>query len=67
MPKSVLDAIKLGLWNFEPTEAEQTSYDATRAMPGTKEKVEVLASRVREGLPLWHERDRTEYDDELDI
>ena len=64
MPKSVLDAIKLGFWNFEPTEVEQASYHATRAMPGTKEKVEVLASRVQDGLPLWHERDRTDYDDE---
>lgn len=66
MPKSVLDAIKMGLWDFEPTAVEQTNYDATRAMPGSKEKIEILASRAREGLPLWHESDRTDYDEEPD-
>jgi hypothetical protein len=28
-------------------------------MPGTDEKLEVLAERVRAGLPLWHGNDRT--------
>jgi hypothetical protein len=35
-------------------------------MPGSKEKIEVLASRAREGLPLWHEHDRIDYDDQPD-
>mgnify|MGYP006969510166 CR=1 FL=1 len=63
MPRSVLDAIKSGDWEFEPTEVEVSEYEATRAMPGTREKIEVLASRAREGLPLWHDCDRTDYDD----
>ena len=67
MPRSVLDAIKMGFWNFEPERVEESNYRATRAMPGTKEKIEVLASRAREGLPLWHNQDRTEYDDEPDF
>ncbi len=58
MPKSVLEAIRMGLWDFEPPEVESSDYDGTDAMPGTREKLEVLAERVRAGLPLWHPRDR---------
>ena len=63
MPKSVLEAIKLGLWDFEPAEVPATDYDRTDAMPGTKAKLDVLASRVRSGLPLWHPEDRDEVDE----
>ncbi len=62
MPKSILEAIKLGLWEFEPTEVESGRYDATEAMPGTKEKLGVLAERVASGLPLWHPNDREDLD-----
>ncbi len=58
MPKSVLEAIRMGLWDFEPPEVGSSDYDGTDAMPGTREKLEVLAERVRAGLPLWHPRDR---------
>ena len=58
MPKSVLEAIKLGLWEFEPPEVESEEFDATGAMPGTKDKLQILAERAREGLPLWHPEDR---------
>ena len=63
MVKSVLEAIKQGVWDFEPQTVEEKSFDATRAMPGTDEKLEVLAERVRSGLPLWHGGDRTDYDE----
>ena len=63
MPKSVLEAIKLGLWEFEPPEVEEDNFDATGAMPGTKDKLKVLADRVHEGLPLWHSADREDLDD----
>jgi hypothetical protein len=56
----------MGLWDFEPTGVEQECYNETVAMPGSKEKIEVLASRAREGLPLWHEHDRIDYDDQPD-
>ena len=36
MPKSVLEAIKLGLWDFEPADVPAAEYDRTDAMPGTK-------------------------------
>lgn len=60
MPKSILDAIKMGLWDFEPREVDCSQFDAADAMPGTREKLEVLAQRVKKGLPLWHEEDRTD-------
>lgn len=63
MPRSVLEAIKIGLWDFEPTEVPPGEYDRTDAMPGTKAKLSVLADRVRCGLPLWHPEDRDELDE----
>ncbi len=61
--KSVLEAIKAGEWNFEPDRVDESHYHATRAMPGTNEKLTVMAARVEAGLPLWHGHDRMEYDD----
>jgi len=58
VPKSVLDAIKMGLWEFEPPEVDCDYYSATGAMPGTKDKLVIMAERVRNGLPLWHPLDR---------
>jgi hypothetical protein len=64
VPTSVLEAIKLGLWDFEPhEEAAAEQFEATRAMPGTPDKLDVLAERVRLGQPLWHPADRQDYDD----
>src|SRR5262245_43558942 len=34
---------------------------ATQATAGTREKLEVLAERVRRGEPLWHDNDRADY------
>lgn len=58
MPKSVLEAIKIGLWDYEPPEVDPTQFDSTDAMPGTRAKLDVLAERVAAGLPLWHPNDR---------
>jgi hypothetical protein len=63
MPKSVLDAIRQGIWDFEPMFEEQAGFESTGAMPGTREKLEALAERLRRGLPLWHPLDRQEYDE----
>ena len=65
MPRSILEAIKLGLWEFEPSEVAEEKFDATGAMPGTKDKLAVLADRVHDGLPLWHSEDREDLDDPL--
>ena len=72
MPRSLLEAIKQGDWNFEPSEAGATVQldgpkdgvpKATTAMPGTAEKLGVLAERLQRGLPLWHPADRRSYND----
>ncbi len=60
MPKSILEAIKMGLWDFEPPEVEFSKFSASDAMPGTEKKLQVLAERVRRGLPLWHTSDRND-------
>ena len=67
MPKSVLEAIKMGFWDFEPPEVDSSRFDCTEAMPGTKAKLEVMAARVQGGLPLWHPRDRDEVDDPIQV
>ncbi len=58
MPNTVLEAIKMGLWDFEPKDVETEEFDACGAMPGTPAKLVALAERVRLGLPLWHPADR---------
>lgn len=60
MPKSVLEAIKMGIWDFEPAEIEFHRFEASNAMPGTNEKLRILAERARCGLPLWHVKDRND-------
>ena len=62
MPRSILEAIKIGIWDFEPPEVALHKYDATDAMPGTREKLDALARRLESGLPLWHLDDRSEVD-----
>lgn len=58
MPRSVLEAIKMGIWDYEPPEVEYSEFEPADAMPGTKEKLSILAERARRGLPLWHIYDR---------
>lgn len=62
MLKSVLEAVKEGQWDYEPPSVACDRFDACDAMPGTAEKVETMAERVRSGLPLWHLADRCELD-----
>lgn len=66
MPQSVLEAIRLGIWDFEPGSGPMVRIRPTGAMPGSNEKLEVLAERLRMGLPLWHPADRMSYDDETE-
>ncbi len=63
MRDSVLDAIRNGQWDFEPEIVEPGEYDSTGSLPGSKDKIEILADRARQGLPLWHPSDRRSYDD----
>ena len=63
MLRSLLEAIKQGDWNFEPPARPIAEVKATAALPGTVEKLDVLADRLQQGLPLWHPRDRRSFDD----
>ena len=58
MPSSIIEAIKLGFWNYDPDESPPRKSEATEALPGTKEKLEILAERLEKGEPLWHPSDR---------
>ena len=64
MPRSLLEAIKLGNWEYEPAGQDATELPPTVAMPGSKEKLAILAERLQQGLPLWSESDRRTYNDE---
>ena len=63
MPESVLEAIRQGNWDFEPETVKEDEFDSTHALPGSDEKIKLLATRALEGLPLWHPDDRRSYDD----
>lgn len=65
MPNTVLEAIKMGLWDFEPKEVGGNEFKACGAMPGTPTKLMILAERVRLGLPLWHPSDRQDCEEEM--
>lgn len=66
MAESILEAIRDGQWDYEPDPVPREGYDSTFALPGTDEKLEILADRVRDGLPLWHPEDRVTWDDSDD-
>jgi hypothetical protein len=61
--RSVLEAIKQGDWDFEPEAPATSEAPGTAALPGTAEKLDVLAERLRSGVPLWNSTDRRSYDD----
>lgn len=63
MAQSILEAIKHGHWDYEPEFRIKDDFLSTGALPGTQEKVDTLADRVRQGLPLWHPEDRRTFDD----
>jgi len=60
VPRSILDAVKMGLWDFEPPEVDSEEFSASNAMPGTKEKLADMAQRVQLGLPIWNKNDRND-------
>lgn len=54
---NIMDSIRInGNDNYYPR--ENPYEEPTTALPGSEEKVEVLADRVRRGVPLWHPHDR---------
>ena len=67
MPNTVLEAIRLGRWDFEPEVVESEEFDACQAMPGTPAKLTALAERLQRGLPLWHPDDRLDCDEQEEL
>ena len=45
--------------DFVPAVSEE--FVATDAPAGSRAKLDTLADRVRQGLPLWHPEDRCDY------
>lgn len=45
--------------DFVPRETED--FAPTAAPAGSAEKIDVLARRIAQGLPLWHPDDRSDY------
>ena len=45
--------------DFVPVETED--FVGTDAPAGSRAKIQILAERVRQGAPLWHEDDRSDY------
>jgi hypothetical protein len=45
--------------DFVPSESDE--FEATDAPAGSKAKLDILAARVLQGLPLWHAEDRSDY------
>jgi hypothetical protein len=46
--------------DFLPAE-EADDFAATDAPAGSRAKIDILAQRVMQGLPLWHSSDRSDY------
>ena len=44
--------------DFAP--AASSDFRPTDAPAGSPEKIEVLRERVKQGLPLWHDKDRVD-------
>ena len=63
MPESVIEAIRQGIWDFEPEESNEVDYESTNCLPGSNEKLRVLAERLENGEPLWHPSDRITFRD----
>ena len=45
--------------DFSPVET--IDFVSTSAPAGSQAKIEILRSRVEQGVPLWHEDDRSDY------
>jgi hypothetical protein len=41
--------------------AATNEFSATDAPAGSRAKLDVLAERIRKGMPLWHPEDRCDY------
>ena len=63
MANSILEALKMGLWEFQPHTVDFSELEASDAMPGEREKLDILAEHLRRDLPIWHVGDRPDRND----
>lgn len=61
--QNVFDAINRDGHDEDFVPMECDSFVPTDLAAGTPEKMELLRRRVEMGVPLWHERDRGDYED----
>jgi hypothetical protein len=66
VPETILEAIRMGQFDFEPKAVESDKYSPCVDLPGTPAKLSALAERVRRGLPLWHPADRQDCEDVIE-
>ena len=59
--KNVFEAILKYGHDEDFAPSADRDFRATQAPAGSREKLEVMAERVRAGQPLWHESDRADY------
>jgi len=59
--KNVFEAILKYGHDEDFAPSMERDFGSTQAPAGSREKLEVMAERVRMGQPLWHESDRADY------
>ncbi|OHB78430.1 MAG: hypothetical protein A2W31_10160 [Planctomycetes bacterium RBG_16_64_10] len=59
--KNVFEAILTYGHDEDFTPTAGADFVPTQAPAGSRDKLTVLAERVRQGMPLWHEDDRADY------
>ena len=59
--RNVFDAILECGHDEDFVPAETDEFRPTDAPAGSRAKIDVLAERVRKGVPLWHPSDRCDY------
>ena len=54
MGNSILEAVKMGLWDFLPHTVDDRELEASDGVPGTREKLDILAEHLRrDRRPIW--------------
>jgi len=59
--RNVFDAILECGHDEDFVPAVNDEFVATDAPAGSRAKIDILAERIRKGLPLWHPEDRCDY------
>ena len=62
-PDTVLDAVYGPGYGEDFVPTGNDAFHSTDAIPGTMEKLDVMAERIANGQPLFHEGDRESYDE----